>query len=555
MATVRITPEEECLKVRLHCSCFPLILVPGVVEEVQTSYGVRTEINRRSSGSATISDLRTSFRKISDPMLKILSIKDYVNSVRPVVVEFQWKAIDDQGEFKPVHDRVNWYLNNAYYLSGERQETFMHDSRNYIVNFRSHPSTLTDRSTGVVRQLKRKPNPPQWSYSLPENGGFAPHSRQDSESIEQMFRYGGDHVVLAGIKHTINFTSSAMFQIDLETGERVPVKRFPLASASSVPSLPDFEFSLKIFGRGAETAKEDLQRRTESHFHTTQVSCRLPESLSQTHQENVMTHMVNISRQYCVQVTPQPIQNRTVCIELRGVRDCVERVELLLKKESLDFQQNMLSMNHYVSPSSSSLPEWWEPQTENLHLPSIREGSEEWLNVLRRMQRTMPTVEIVQMQRIQNRPLWDKYELERRQMSDRNSGMVNELQLFHGTRSTDPRMVIRSVRGIDFRCSSRDKQLLWGTGAYFAVNASYSHNYSFYFVGHRQMLLVRVLTGNSYAYGGTRNPNLTRPPPLLPHGTELYDTVNGMSGDSLVYVVYDHDRAYPAYLITYIYRP
>ena len=32
---------------------------------------------------------------------------------------------------------------------------------------------------------------------------------------------------------------------------------------------------------------------------------------------------------------------------------------------------------------------------------------------------------------------------------------------------------------------------------------------------------------------------------------ERYDSVSGQSGGSDIYMVYDHDKAYPAYLITY----
>ena len=32
---------------------------------------------------------------------------------------------------------------------------------------------------------------------------------------------------------------------------------------------------------------------------------------------------------------------------------------------------------------------------------------------------------------------------------------------------------------------------------------------------------------------------------------ERYDSVHGKSRGSDIYVVYDHDKAYPAYLITY----
>ena len=86
------------------------------------------------------------------------------------------------------------------------------------------------------------------------------------------------------------------------------------------------------------------------------------------------------------------------------------------------------------------------------------------------------------------------------------------------------------------------------------ANANYSNRYSYYNINTQlqawQMIVVKVLTGNSCSY---RNPNrsLIRPPPLFADSNLLYDTVCGYSSDTDIYVVYDQDRAYPAYIISY----
>ena len=66
----------------------------------------------------------------------------------------------------------------------------------------------------------------------------------------------------------------------------------------------------------------------------------------------------------------------------------------------------------------------------------------------------------------------------------------------------------------------------------------------------KQLLLVRVLTGYSCRYGKGNDPDLRKPPPLSQGSHVLYDTVTRYTNGLTVYVVYDHDRAYPAYLIT-----
>lgn len=71
------------------------------------------------------------------------------------------------------------------------------------------------------------------------------------------------------------------------------------------------------------------------------------------------------------------------------------------------------------------------------------------------------------------------------------------------------------------------------------------------------MFLVRVLTGDSCDCPS--NSSLRMPPPkqsgaatgAVQLGQMKYDTVTGVTGGSRVYMTYDNDKAYPAYLIRY----
>jgi hypothetical protein len=45
--------------------------------------------------------------------------------------------------------------------------------------------------------------------------------------------------------------------------------------------------------------------------------------------------------------------------------------------------------------------------------------------------------------------------------------------------------------------------------------------------------------------------NRLKMPPQIPGTDDLYDSVNGMTMGSKVYMIYVNDRAYPDYLITY----
>jgi hypothetical protein len=124
---------------------------------------------------------------------------------------------------------------------------------------------------------------------------------------------------------------------------------------------------------------------------------------------------------------------------------------------------------------------------------------------------------------------------------------VNEQWLFHGT--NDP-MVVKAIfhQGVDFRMHGKNGTA-YGKGAYFAVEAAYSDNYTDKQATLRQMFCCRVLAGRT-ALGKTE---YQRPPPIdpaKPHG-ELYDScVNNVTAPT-IYVVFDIEQCYPEYLIEY----
>ena len=97
---------------------------------------------------------------------------------------------------------------------------------------------------------------------------------------------------------------------------------------------------------------------------------------------------------------------------------------------------------------------------------------------------------------------------------------------------------------------------MWGKANYFAENASYSNTYAHTTAdGYKEVFLVKVLTGDSY--NSPPDPSLRKPPSKSTESSGgglqlLYDTVTGRTHGSQVYMTYDNDKAYPAYLIKYI---
>ena len=185
----------------------------------------------------------------------------------------------------------------------------------------------------------------------------------------------------------------------------------------------------------------------------------------------------------------------------------------------------------------------------------LNDESEEFRNVSERVLSTLTQAEITRIDRIQNRLLWHKYIAKGRQMYDFAEGILNEEFLFHGSRKNDPALIYKGDQSFDMRfCISG----MWGRGNYFAKNASYSNNYAFTSgsaVPCRVILAAWVLTGHSFH--SSPNGSLTKPPPRdddpVTEGTVMrhYDSVNGTTEGSKVYITYDNTLAYPAYRIAY----
>lgn len=177
--------------------------------------------------------------------------------------------------------------------------------------------------------------------------------------------------------------------------------------------------------------------------------------------------------------------------------------------------------------------------------------SDEYERVTNQFLLTLPRARILQVERVQNKLLWKRYRDCSKRMSDYNLYVRDEL-LFHGTRGTNPEQIYRGTDSFDLRCSSGG---MWGRGIYFAVNASYSNGYAYHEGNVHKMFAAFVLTGNSYL--SPPDGTLTKPRPIpAADGSDTsvqrrYDSVCGVTGGTRVYITYDNDHAYPAYLITY----
>lgn len=198
----------------------------------------------------------------------------------------------------------------------------------------------------------------------------------------------------------------------------------------------------------------------------------------------------------------------------------------------------------------SDVPDFWDSHQGPFNLVLLdSEDNEEHSMILSQFRTSLPKRKVLRIERIQNKVLWKKYTDCAKRMKENNNGRLSTMRLFHGTRTNPPEWIYKGDASFDMRFSNKG---LWGKGNYFAVNASYSHSYSHEPIkGQYQMLLAYVLTG--YSFRSKQDGNLTRPPiRTADDGVQLhYDSVMGITCDSAVYITYNNDHAYPAYLITY----
>ena len=196
----------------------------------------------------------------------------------------------------------------------------------------------------------------------------------------------------------------------------------------------------------------------------------------------------------------------------------------------------------------------WTPRQDYFGLEQVIRFSKEWLDIEKQIHTTLTKARIIELHRIHNMWLWNPYTESKQRLSMKNKSVTNEMLLFHGSSKTSPETIYKSKKGFDFRFAG---QGLWGEGAYFAVKAQYSDGYAHVLPdGRRQLFLAMVLTGDSCPCNQDRS---LRKPPLKGSNRvgnnrfadERYDSVQGSANGSCIYVVYEHDKAYPAYLITY----
>ncbi|KAM9468199.1 uncharacterized protein Hap1MRO34_014864 [Clarias gariepinus] len=169
----------------------------------------------------------------------------------------------------------------------------------------------------------------------------------------------------------------------------------------------------------------------------------------------------------------------------------------------------------------------------------------DYIRVQEHFNKTMKDFNILSIERVQNKELWEDFQTKRERMKKANSEKKYreaERFLFHGTNTRNVDAIC--LQNFDMRVSGANATV-YGQGSYFARDAKYSHDYTDHY-SERKMFTCRVLVGQ-YTKGASHY----RRPPAKDAAGNLYDSCVNDLREPTIYVVFERSQVYPEFLITY----
>lgn len=201
---------------------------------------------------------------------------------------------------------------------------------------------------------------------------------------------------------------------------------------------------------------------------------------------------------------------------------------------------------------SVNIPINWENQSACVDVFQVKPESQEWTLITEKFTTVLPVV-IKQVTRIQNLWLWEAYCFNKYRMVQKNSGIHNELILYH---ENNPMAICKGEDGFDLRLGSKGS---WGIALYFSESVCYADRFAHITSeGDREILVASVLVGEAYDFGTAHSRDLRMPPVRETSKENLenikYDSVSAITKDTRVYMLYEMNKAYPAYHVRYQYQ-
>ena len=521
-----------------------------------------------------------------------LSKCDYVRPVQSSTQKsslsspsLQWQWRDDRREFTSYPPDISAKLTETKNSNPSGKCTIKVNGKSYVVDLSTMKQTNVD--TGFTRDIQHvccaaSPNvlgaesnrstqsrtSVKWYY-MDDQNVLTPYTKADSDVIGRMYngiskepthivinqrRYTFDFIKMRQINSLTHHGRSIQRRISAAPGPTCSKKKTEEESTSLSPENQKLVITFRGPKENIPNAKRMVKTKLTELCFTTTVP--LPQAASNQLQQKLHTiirkHPVDYRIKEDSTVKGSSPHKPCRVLEIEGSEHDVRKAVTEVQAEIIHFHSESPS----VAGAAIKYPQEWVPQTKTTEVFELPRYSDEKHTIAIKLRETLPNARIISVHRIQNKWLWEKYEQSRRRMYDKNAGRVNEKQLFHGSRKTSAEMIYDSEEGFDMRFSS---QGMWGQANYFAADAQYSDSYAYVKTdGNKELFLARVLTGDSYTSQSDQTLRMPPAKPTTSHSDSKvqlkqlrYDTVNGVTNDTKVFMTYSNDKAYPAYLIVY----
>ncbi|XP_078408678.1 poly(ADP-ribose) polymerase family member 14-related sequence 3 isoform X1 [Cetorhinus maximus] len=211
-----------------------------------------------------------------------------------------------------------------------------------------------------------------------------------------------------------------------------------------------------------------------------------------------------------------------------------------------DVKRRLLEAAMFELPTN-----WTNMNNQEVLMVGLQSGTTEFKDVAKTFRNSCKKtiVDIVKIERIQNRKLWQSYSVRKETAQRKNPGLNIEQILYHGT----TKEISQKVNKTGFNRSFCGRNATYfGKGTYFALNASYSCDNKYSNPdsdGCKYIYQARVITGKECK----GEQDMLEPAPVNPQidSADLCDcAVDDLSKPS-IFVIFCDDGAYPEYLITF----
>jgi hypothetical protein len=220
------------------------------------------------------------------------------------------------------------------------------------------------------------------------------------------------------------------------------------------------------------------------------------------------------------------------------------------EKVCKEFQDNQKRLQEDMNKGNIDYPEDWDNSKQEF-LVKVDENSSEYTDIITRMTLTAKNAQIINLWRIQNKQLYEKYFREKLKIKQ-EKGFIEENILFYGNKHIKDDHIYK----VGFDISYANDNQEYGRGIYFEKRADKAIKNVEVEKGNKKTVFVcKVLTGIPYVSAIKQS---YRKPPFYDESRFIYhDSITNIENFSnlkecdQIFVIYNNEKAYPSYLIEF----